>query len=105
MRKLIEMTVSSSPGDLRYDDAIAALKVLREECVRYGQGAAFNNQLQYLDKNYAHDAILGGFWKKVGISGVTLVSVEEAKVGQPNEGLVNAEKASEFLERIKGEGA
>ena len=103
MRKFIENTVDTSPGDLQYDKAVAALKVLRQECVNYGQGAQFNSQLRYLDQKYAHDAIKGGFWKKVGSFGLTLVSVEEANVTRATEGLVSAEQASEFLGRIRGE--
>lgn len=101
MRKFIENTVDSSPGDLRYDQAVEVLKVLRQECVLYGVGAAFNTQLRYLDKKYAQDTTRGGFWKRVGSAGVTLISSEEAKITGA-EGLVSPGEAEEWLERVKG---
>ncbi|KAG7667367.1 hypothetical protein Ndes2526B_g04120 [Nannochloris sp. 'desiccata'] len=78
MRKHIESIVETSIAGQRYPDAITALRLLREQCIKYERAESFNKQLDFLKGKYAKDTTRGKFWELVCKERVGLVSAEEA---------------------------
>jgi len=82
MRKHVESIVDTSVASQHYSDAISALKVLREQCVKYEKAGAFNKHLDYLKDKYAKDMTRGGFWELICKERVGLITAEEAEAAE-----------------------
>ena len=78
MRTHIEHLIRTAQGN--YYTAVAAVALLRRECVAAAQGQHFNNQLQYFEEKHGgEDPTHRAFLHQLAAQGITLVTLEDEK--------------------------
>lgn len=77
MMDYVERLVYNSSGDSLFDDAMYALRIIRDECLKKAMPNEFNKGFAKLRSRFKDDALKGEFWRRVQNSGIGFITAAE----------------------------